>query len=175
MGSNSITNPGELDVNQAIFLAGLPDDLADGRIMNVRYFGEKMMLDLKIKSADQPGDNRIAGGEICRCLDLMYRPLVFQFVGIHIGDRERRMLDRMRQLKYQAQYKSCYTGENNEPDHPIRKAQLVNGQYDKEERMNNLESPEDKMVGYRHFLKRHSAHLALKVFLIVQHKDPEDV
>jgi hypothetical protein len=55
MRSDRITDPGIFDIDQPIFLAGLPDDLADGRIVNVRYFGEKMMLDLEIQPADQPG------------------------------------------------------------------------------------------------------------------------
>src|ERR1700712_1726871 len=123
MRGYSITYAGIFDINQTIFLAGLPDNLADGRIVNVRYFREKMMFDLEIQPAYQPGNNRILRGEIGGGLDLMDSPLVFQFIGFNISHRKGRMFHRMRQLKYKAQHKTCHTGENNEPDYPIRKTQ----------------------------------------------------
>ena len=130
MRGDGIPYPGIFDIDQAIFLAGLPDDLADRRIMNMRYFGEKMMFDLEIQPPDQPGDHRVTRSEIGRRLDLVNSPLIFQFIGIHIGHGESRMLDGMRQLEYEAQYKPCHTGEDDKADHPIREPDHINGKHD---------------------------------------------
>src|SRR5258706_13044934 len=112
MRGNGITHPGILDIDQAILLACLPDDLADGRIMNMGYLREKMMLDLEIQSSDQPGNYRIVGSKISGCLDLVYRPFIFQLIGVNIGNGKSSMFHRMRQLEYQAKYKTCDTRKN---------------------------------------------------------------
>ena len=54
VGSYGIAHPRILDIHQPVFLAGLLYDLADGRIMDVRYLGEKVMFDLEVQSAYQP-------------------------------------------------------------------------------------------------------------------------
>jgi len=126
-----IPYPGKFDIDQPVFLAGLPDDLADGRIMHMRYFREKMMLDLEVQPSDQPGHHGIIRSEIGRRLDLVYRPFVFQFTGLYIGNGKSSMLDRVRQLKYQAQYKTGYTGKYNEPNQPVGEPKFINRQSDK--------------------------------------------
>src|SRR5882757_1873669 len=114
MRSNGVPHPGILDIDQTILLTGLPDDLTDGRIMYMRYLGENMVFDLEIQSADQPGNDRVIRGEVSGRLDLVYSPFVFQLIGVHIGNRESRMLYRMGQLKHQAQYKTGNTGKDDE-------------------------------------------------------------
>src|SRR5882757_194948 len=127
MRGNGITHPGIFNIDQAVLLAGLPDDLADGRIMNMGYLGEKMMLDLEVQSAYQPGNDRVAGSKISRRLDLVHRPFVFQLIGVDISNGKSRMLHRMRQLEYQAQHKTGDTRKDDEPNHPVRKTEHING------------------------------------------------
>src|SRR5258708_1317895 len=136
MRSNGIPYPGIFDIDQTIFLAGLPDDLADSRIVNVRYFRKEMMFDLEIQSAYQPGNDRVIRSEISGRFDLVYRPFVFELIGFYIGNRESRMFHRMRQLEYQAQHKNGNTRKNNEPDHPVRETQGIDRQGDEQKSMN---------------------------------------
>ena len=48
MGSYSQAYFRIFQIRNPIFETGLPDDLADGRIVHMRYFGKEMMLNLKI-------------------------------------------------------------------------------------------------------------------------------
>src|ERR1700754_868521 len=105
----------------------------------------------------------------------MYSPFILQLTGVYIGNREGRMLNSMRQLEDNAQYKPCYTGENDKADQPIRKADGIDRDEHEEESMKKLEAPENEMIADSHSLQRHAAYLALKIFYIVQYKDPEDV
>lgn len=62
---------GEFDIPDAVLFAQLLDDLADRRIVYVRDRREKVVFDLEIQAADQPGDDLIFGGEVGRGLKLM--------------------------------------------------------------------------------------------------------
>ena len=135
MAGYGIAYPGVLDIHQPVFLAGLSNDLADGRVMDVRYFREKMMFYLEIQPSYQPGDDPVLGGEISRSLDLVDRPLVLHLACIYIGGGERSMLHGMRQLKYHAQHESRYTGEDDKADKPVLESYHVNGQAYKKEGM----------------------------------------
>ena len=146
MRSHSIPHPRIFDIDQTIFETGLPDDLADRRIMNVGYFGEKMMLDLEIESAHQPGYHRVTRSEIRGSFDLMYRPFVLHLARGLVGNRESRMLHRMRQLKDHTQHKPGYQGEDGKADHPVKPAQPVDRKANEQERMENLETPEHEVV-----------------------------
>ena len=50
MRSHRIPHLRVFDIDQSVFFASLPDNVADGRVMDMRNFGEKMMFDLKIQS-----------------------------------------------------------------------------------------------------------------------------
>ena len=57
--------------------------------MNMRYFRKQMMFDLEIQSPNQPGNQPVVGGEIGCCIHLVNGPFIFNFIGIHISNRER--------------------------------------------------------------------------------------
>src|SRR5580692_10172250 len=96
MRRHCLVDPRIFNVYQPILKAGLPDDLADRRIMNVRYFGEKMMLNLEVQATDQPADYRVPGGKIGRSTDLVDSPFILHLAGDDIRCREGRILNRMR-------------------------------------------------------------------------------
>jgi len=56
-----------LDIRNLHINAYLPDDLADGWIMYMRYLREQVVLYLEIKPANPPGNKFIAHGEISCC------------------------------------------------------------------------------------------------------------
>src|SRR5450432_63087 len=114
MRGHGITHPGILYIGQSVFLASLPDDLADGRIMDMGYFGKKMMFDLEIQSSDQPGNDRVVGSKISRGTDLVYGPLVLHPARLDIGNGKGGMFDRMCQLEDQAQHKPRDAGKDHE-------------------------------------------------------------
>src|SRR5579863_5840562 len=119
MGSHGIPHPGIFYIYQPVFLAGLTDDLADRRIMDLGYFREEMMFDLEIQSPHQPGNNRVVGCEIGGRPDLVHGPLILQSAGLDIGYGKGGMLNGMRQLEYQAQHKSRHKSKYAETDQPV--------------------------------------------------------
>ena len=175
MRSNRIPHPRVLDIDQPIFLAGLPDDLADRRIMDVRYFWEKMMLDLEIQAAYQPANHGIPGSKIGSRTDLVDRPLVFHLPGDDICRREGRILDRMGQLKDHAEDKAGDQREDREADHPVEPAQPIDREEDEQEGVEQLETPEHEMIGEGHLLQRHRTDLMFEVLLVIEQKDPENI
>src|SRR3984885_11713981 len=175
MRSDGITNPRILDVYKPIFLAGLPDDLADRRVMDMRDFGEEMVLDLEVQSPNQPGYNGIACGKIRGSPDLVDSPLVLHLARGLVGYRESSKLDGMSELEDHAKYKTGHQGENDKADHPVVPADHIDRQADKQEGMEDLKAPEHKMIAQGHFLQRHPANLAFEIFGVIQHKDPENV
>lgn len=80
MCGHCLAHAGVFDILQLIFQAYFPYDLADSGVMNMRYFGEKVMFDLEIQSAYQPAHQFIAGGKIGCCFDLVGREFIGQFV-----------------------------------------------------------------------------------------------
>src|SRR5579863_10222441 len=116
MRSDGITNPRILDVDKPILLAGLPDDLADRRVMDMRDLGEEMVLDLEVQSTYQPGYNAVAGGKIRGGPDLVDSPLVLHLARGLVGYRESGKFDGMSELKDHAKYKTGYQGENDKAD-----------------------------------------------------------
>lgn len=173
MRGHGITHPGKFYIRQPIFLASLPDDLADGRIMDMGYFGEKMMFDLEVQSPHQPGNDWVVSGEISRGTDLVYGPFVLQSARFDIGDREGGMLYGMCQLEYEAQHEPGDAREYHEADQPVQEPELIDRQENEQEGMDQFKTPEDQVIGKLHFLQRHIAHFVLKIFLVIQHEDPE--
>src|SRR5438445_13152958 len=96
--------------------------------MNMRYFREQVMFDLEIQSAYKPGYQLVACSKIGCSLDLVNGPFIFQLAGLLVGNRECRMLHRMRQLKYQAQHETRHAGKDHEADQPVGKSNHINGQ-----------------------------------------------
>jgi len=175
MRSNRIPDPRVLDIHQSILLASLPDDLTDRGIMYVRYLGKKMVFDLEVQAADQPGHDRIAGGEIGRRLDLVYRPFVLHLAGDLTCQRERCMLDRVRQLEDHAQHKPSHHRHDRKTDQPVIPAEAVDRERNKNKSMDDFETPEHKMIIQAHLLERHDPDPALKIFHIIHDEYPEDI
>src|SRR5688572_11975256 len=88
MRYNSMTHFTELNIFYAIFLAGLFNDLADSRVVDMRDLREQVMFYLEIQSANKPGDQFIPGSKICCCFDLVNCPLVLDLVDICIRYRK---------------------------------------------------------------------------------------
>ena len=93
----------EVVVAQVELLAGLPYDPAQGRIVNVADAREEVMLDLVVEPANHPGDDRVTGCEVGRCLDLMDGPFVFNTDRIYAGSFKLGMFHDMRQLEHQGE------------------------------------------------------------------------
>src|SRR5687768_9344908 len=79
MRGYSGTYPFVFYVLNAVFLAGFLNDLADSRIMYMRYFGKQMVFYLEIQSTNQPTYQFIPGGKIGRCFQLVNSPFIFHF------------------------------------------------------------------------------------------------
>src|SRR6185312_2002950 len=95
--------------------------------------------------------------------------------GDGVGQGESGVLYGMRELEDHAQNETGYHREDGEADHPVIPAQPVDGQHDKDERVERLESPENEMVAQAHFLQEHGPDLAFERFLVIGHEYPEDV
>ena len=87
MRCNGISHPGVFNVFHAKLLAGLFNNLADLRIVDMRNFWKQVVLNLKIKPAYQPRHQFVLGGKICSGFNLVHRhsssilPLVSSGIG----------------------------------------------------------------------------------------------
>lgn len=131
MAGHGIAYPGILDIVDAVFLTGLPDDLADGRIVYMGYLGEEVVFNLEIESAYQPAHQFVMCRKISGGFQLVNCPLVVELAAHFIGHGEGGMFHGMGQLEYNAQYKAGNQGENQETDQPGAEAHHVNRQSDK--------------------------------------------
>ena len=86
----------------AVLFAGLFNDLADGRVVDVRNLREEVMLYLEIQSAYQPGNEFIPGRKVCRGLYLVDGPFVLNFIDVFGRNRESGFFNGMCQLKNNA-------------------------------------------------------------------------
>ena len=84
MRNNGMAHPSELCIFYIKIGTGLFDDFADGRVMHMRNFWEKVVLNLKIQSANQPGNQFIFCSKIGGGKHLVYGPLIFNFIGIAV-------------------------------------------------------------------------------------------
>lgn len=82
-----------------VFITSFPDDLADGRIVDMGNIWEKMVFDLEIQTTDHPRKYFIVGGKIGCGLELMNCPVIFKFVGNLIRHREFSFFQRVCKLK----------------------------------------------------------------------------
>mgnify|MGYP003352444206 CR=1 FL=1 len=77
VGGDRIAYPWIFQIGDAVFRAGLAHDLAERRIVDMRYFGEQMVFYLKIQSAHQPIDKAVTGSEVAGRLQLVNGPFIF--------------------------------------------------------------------------------------------------
>ena len=122
MRNDGMAHFSEFNIFYAVFLAGLFNDLADGRVVDMRDFREQVMFYLEIQTANKPADHFIPGGKICRGLYLVYGPFILNGIDICIGYRESGFLHRVRQLKNNAQYKAGKHGIGQKTNQPRKKA-----------------------------------------------------
>lgn len=85
MRNHSPAHTGIFDIGDTEILAGIPDDLADGRVMHMGYPGKQVMFDLEIEAAHPPGNKPVTGRKIGGGFELVDSPFVFHFMGFHIG------------------------------------------------------------------------------------------
>jgi hypothetical protein len=120
------------DIGDAEIFTGFFDDLADCRIVYMRDLGEQVVFNLEIQSAYQPGNYLIVGGKIGRGFQLVDGPLIFQFILV-IGVGKLGMFHSMRQLEYDAQYKSGKKAKYQETYQPGHKSYLCNRDHQENE------------------------------------------
>lgn len=75
-------------VGQAEVVADLLDDLGDGGVVGVADFGEEVVFDLVVETAEEPGEDFAALGEVDGGLDLMNGPGMLHSIGFTKGQRE---------------------------------------------------------------------------------------
>ncbi len=83
--------------------------------MRMADIGEQVVLYLKIKSADKPGEKTALRGEIRCCLELVYRPVVFHFT-LCISHWKSAFGHYMGTLEYQRQKQSGYVLHHCKPE-----------------------------------------------------------
>src|SRR6476620_2611721 len=98
-----------------------------------------MVFDLEIQTAHKPADKFILRRKIGRCLQLVYRPFVFQLTCFFVRHREMRVFDSMCQLEHDTEYKSGYQRKNKETNHPGNKAQHIDGDRYENEKIEKFE------------------------------------
>ena len=76
MGGDRLSEGWIFDVGKPELQGGLPNHGADRQIARMGEMREQMVLDLKIQTASEPIDDKIARGEIRRRPHLMSRPIV---------------------------------------------------------------------------------------------------
>ena len=102
MGNDRFMHSWKFDVLNTMICAGLSHDLAHSGIMHVRDLGKQMMFNLKIQPAHKPAHKLITCCKIRGGIYLVNRPLVINLIGIDTCHGESGMLNRVRQLKYNA-------------------------------------------------------------------------
>ena len=80
-----------------------PPPAAKGRVIDVADAGEKVVLDLEIQPANEPGERAILAGEIDGRCDLVCGPALFYFAGVRPGQGKSSRLHTMCQLKHDAE------------------------------------------------------------------------
>jgi len=63
-----------------------------------------VVFDLKVQAAQEPRCYAAASGKVHCSFNLMYLPTSFRFASVVSGQRKLRLLDAVRQLKYNAQH-----------------------------------------------------------------------
>src|ERR1035438_4599487 len=126
-----------------------------------------MVFYLKIQTAYQPAYHFVLCGKIGSCLDLVYSPFIFQLSCLLINQRKRGMFNCMGQLKYNTQDKTGYAGKNQKADQPGSETNHIDRQTNKKKSMKQFKSPESKVVGNRHLLKRDIANFIPEIFFII--------
>ena len=103
MRNNSILHFPEFIIFYPVFFTGLLDDLTYGRVVNMGNLWKKMMLDLEIKSPNQPTDELIIGSEISCSSYLVNCPVVINFIGRLFRQREIGVFYSVCKLEYYAE------------------------------------------------------------------------
>src|SRR5664279_3866430 len=106
-------------------------------------------------------------GKVCRCINLMNGPFIFNPISIQIGNRESCMFNSMCKLKNDADQQSGYCCSNEKSDSPHTHTRHINGQCDKNKSMYHFKEPEIEMIHKGHFLHWHFANLLPKIFIII--------
>ena len=68
--------------------------------MDVANAGEKMVFDLEVQPADEPGEQPVAAGEINGRFDLVFGPALLHPARVLPGQGKSSLLHAMRQLKH---------------------------------------------------------------------------
>src|SRR5690349_11083988 len=92
-------------------------------------------------------------GKVSRGFDLVNSPFIFQFTCSFIRHGERSMFNRMCQLEYDADHKTCEEGKDQEAHQPGNEPNHINGNKHIQSKVQNLGSPEIKMIHKAHFLQ----------------------
>src|SRR5665213_1407641 len=146
MRSDGLVHFAIFDVYDPVVGTRLADNFTQRRIVNMRYLGEEVMLDLEIKSAYKPGYKPVMGCKISRGHHLVYSPFIFHLIGFYIGHRKRSMFNGMCQLENNADHKSRYCGNDEKTNQPGGKAGDKNRQGNKKKTIQQLKEPEIKMI-----------------------------
>jgi len=83
--------------------AGLLHDIRDARIVNVADTRKQVVLDLEVETTDVPAQEAVGPPEIDRGFDLVYSPGPRHSLDVGCERWKFRLLDAVRQLKYQDQ------------------------------------------------------------------------
>src|SRR5690606_30161388 len=97
---------GKLIVLNIIFLASLSDNTIDSRVVYMADFGKQVMLHLKIKATEYPGQYLTLRRKVGCRLDLVYHPFLFD-LGF-VDGLKFRFLNHMCQLKHRCQTHAAY-------------------------------------------------------------------
>src|SRR5437764_13322747 len=111
--------------------------------------------------------------EIGRCIDLVNRPFIFNFVRLYIRNGECGMFHGVRQLEYNADQKTRYNRCNQKSDYPGTDTHHIDGKRYKYKSMYHFKDPEIKMIHQAHFLQGHFTHAFSEILIVVQNKYPE--
>ena len=173
MRNDGMAHPAVFDVPDTILFAGLFDDLADGRVVNVRYFREEVVFDLEIQSTHEPADEPVPGGEVGGGFQLMQGPFFFDLIAVG-RNREGCFFHGMGQLEYNTQYKSRYKRDGQETYQPGEESHQHDRQYHHHEQVTGLGDPESDVFENAHLLDGHHAYLAAEVFRVIRFKHPNE-
>ncbi len=154
---------------------GVLHDAAQGRVVDVRYAREKVVLDLEIQTADKPRDDRVARGEIGRRHYLVTRPVGFQRVAVFTGLDKGGFLHRVSQLEYDADHNARGERVQQITDQVFGQRVVLQRDIDEEEDVQQLGEPKTDMRTQRKFDVSTGCDLLVEVLTDVQEEDPRHV
>ena len=175
MARDGAAQRGNVLVFYAVLLAYALYNFADGRVMHMADFGEKVVLDLKIEAANKPAYDFTVHGKVRGGAELVDGPCVFDFhFTIHMcGIYKLGVVDHVCQLEYK-RHGEAHCGIGDEVAGQRRtNTGHVNGNGQVKHDVKHFRGPKDNMLLHGEMLHGRAVDVFFEVFLEIGEQCPQ--